>query len=724
MSLFSFLTDKNEPLVKDLARINETLKKENLALQMQGLTQAQEMAHEVQVLMAEIETLKGQLNEQAGLSSEKINETEAESELLLLQLHQTQEELETVFVKQQETQRALQEKIVQQERLTKEHAVKLETISKEKAGLIAEREQQTRLVSERQAKIESLSRQVDTDVKATNEENELLLLQLHQVQEELETVFLKEQAIQSALQEKIAQQETLSKEHADKLGAIAQEKANLIVERDQHVKLANERQTKLEQLNSQLSTQAKEYSAKFEFLTKENSSLMVTRDEQICSIATLEKEKLDLAADRDEQSRLANELQTKLDTLDRQVETQVKVAQQENELLLLQLHQVQEELEHYFLEHQKLQRDNETYISRWQRLEDRLPNYLDYLSIVPVSVDTVSEIPRVEWRATDITMGGVLVPEFNFATFLDDGSPGIEILGVTDEQGQLLPVRLTPRGLVKPEAGEDIIQFRSMSTLHWRQINIAANVIQHFFKDPQKAIGGQKMPEFFDLVFWRQASMPLVADIGSLPPVFRFNNVKLKRELINPDYEHLWLVFHEAVYGNYHWPKLELRLGAANIQPGGFSRYPKLEIPRIDGKLAPFDSWFEEAFDDFGGKLELRFDLNRQIFDINVWLQLSSVDQAMMLSLIGALNIALKRMEQDKVAISRSWDSWTGLASGVVDVVRRTLIASNAAAKAVTDSSIEIEQPEAETTEVSVQNHSIHKPLQPQRRAKKNRRKR
>ncbi len=593
MSLFSFLADKTGHSFKDLVRINDELRNENLALQKQGLSQAQDMAQEIQALMDEVQSLKQQLDQQAETANSKINETESESELLLLQLHQVQEELETVFLKEQETQRALQDKIVQQEALAKEHSVKLEAIAKEKAALIAERDKQVKLANEGQAKLEALS--------------------------------------------------------------------------------------------------------------KENSSLITACDEQ---------------------ARLANERQLKIDTIHRQVESQVKDAQEENELLLLQLHQVQEELEHYFLEHQKLQRDNEIYISRWQRLEDRLPNYLDYLSIVPVSVDTVSEIPSVEWRATDITMGGVLVPEFNFATFLDDGNPGIEILGATDERGQLLPVKLTPRNLVKPNAGEDIIQFRTMSALHWRQINIAVNVIQHFFKDPQKAIAGQKMPEFFDLVFWRQASMPLVADIGSLPPVFRFNNVKLKRELINPDYEHLWLVFHEAVYGNYHWPKLELRLGAANIQPGGFSRYPKLEIPRIDGKLAPFDSWFEEAFDDFGGKLELRFDLNRQIFDINVWLQLSSTDQAMMLSLIGALNIALKRMEQDKVAISRSWDSWTGLASGVVDVVRRTLIASNAAAKAVTDTSIEIEQPEAETTEVSVPSHSIHTPVQPQRRAKKNRRKR
>ena len=716
MSLFSFLTDKNEQAFKDLVRTNEELRNENLSLQKLGLSQAQEMAAELQSLMDEVESLKQQLAQQTETANNKINETESEAELLLLQLHQVQEELETVFLKEQETQRVLQEKIAQQEALNKEHNAKLEAIGKEKVSLIAERDKQLSLANERQSKIEELSRKLDSEIKTTNEENQLLLVQLHQVQEELETVFLKEQETQRVLQEKIAQQEALNKEHNAKLEAIDKEKASLIAERDKQLSLANERQSKIEELSRKLDSEIKATNQEKQL----NSQLAAQAKEQASKIKALEQEKLDLIAAKDEQSRLVNQLQLKLDAVNRQIETQVKDAQEENELLLLQLHQVQEELEHYFLEHQKLQRENETYISRWQRLEDRLPNYLDYLSIVPVSVDTVSDIPSVEWRATDITIGGVLVPEFNFVTFLDDGNPGIELLGSTDEQGQLSPVRLTPRNLVKPDATEEILQFRTMSTLHWRQINIASHVIQHFFKDPQKALAGQKMPEFFDLVFWRQVSMPLIADIGALPPIFRFNQVKLKRELINPDYEHLWLVFHDAVYGSYHWPKLELRLGAANIQPGGFSRYPKLEIPRVDGKIAPFASWFEEAFDDFGGKLELRFDLNRQIFDVNVWTQLTPVDQAMMVSLIGSLNIALKQMQKDKVAISRAWDSWLGLASGIAEVLRRTLAASNVAKPDPAAETV-ASQPTASTAEPVA---TVQKPMPSSRRAKKNRRKR
>jgi hypothetical protein len=77
-------------------------------------------------------------------------------------------------------------------------------------------------------------------------------------------------------------------------------------------------------------------------------------------------------------------------------------------------------------------------------------------------------------------------------------------------------------------------------------------------------------------------------------------------------------------------------------------------------------------------------------------------------------------MEQDKVAISRSWDSWTGLASGIVDVMRRTMAASNAAK---TKADVETVVPE-QTPSTIEQIVPEQKPIQPQRRAKKNRRKR
>jgi hypothetical protein len=122
-----------------------------------------------------------------------------------------------------------------------------------------------------------------------------------------------------------------------------------------------------------------------------------------------------------------------------------------------------------------------------------------------------------------------------------------------------------------------------MSLKDWQSLSTAIKAIEQFFKSPKRASRDQKLPDFFDIIFWRQSLSPLVADFKSLPAVFRFDEIKLKREQVNPDYEHLWLEFNGALYGQSHWSNLELRFASAIVQPGGFSRHPKVEIPKING---------------------------------------------------------------------------------------------------------------------------------------------
>jgi hypothetical protein len=408
-----------------------------------------------------------------------------------------------------------------------------------------------------------------------------------------------------------------------------------------------------------------------EKINLEKQNLIQEKHQLNQSIAGLDQEKISLIQQRDEQTKLASERQTKIDSMAKLIDGQLKEVQEENELLLLQLHQVQEELEHHFLEHQKLQRENETYQGRWKRLEEREPQYLDYESILPITVDTVSAKPRLDWRATNITMAGHVAETFLFTTFLEDGMPGIEI---TEVEGSLAkPVRLIPRALVKPNASEALAQYRNMSLKDWQSLSTAIKSIEQFFKSPKRASRDQKLPDFFDIIFWRQSLSPLVADFKSLPAVFRFDEVKLKREQVNPDYEHLWLEFTGALYGQRHWSNLELRFAAANVQPGGFSRHPKVEIPKINGSASPFETWFEESRDDFGPKMELRFDLNKQFFDLDVWSRVSSEDRAMLISMMGSIPYMLKTMENNGVKISRPWEDWNLLASGMVEILRRII---------------------------------------------------
>ncbi|MCG5510663.1 hypothetical protein [Ectothiorhodospira lacustris] len=94
----------------------------------------------------------------------QLSELKQENELLLAQLHQVQEELEATFLKHQESEKALQQ--------AKQAAAK---ITHEPGQASAPQQKAEKALEESQ------------------QENELLLLQLHQVQEELENYFLQHQ---------------------------------------------------------------------------------------------------------------------------------------------------------------------------------------------------------------------------------------------------------------------------------------------------------------------------------------------------------------------------------------------------------------------------------------------------------------------------------------------------------------------------------------------------
>jgi hypothetical protein len=175
----------------------------------------------------------------------------------------------------------------------------------------------------------------------------------------------------------------------------------------------------------------------------------------------------------------------------------------------------------------------------------------------------------------------------------------------------------------------------------------------------------------------------LVAQIKVLPPVFRCSQVRLKRELINPDYEHLWLELSDVSLGARGLKKLEVRLGASLVQADGFSQHPKFEFPLIDGKHKPFKSWFAESSDEHGSKLELRFALDTQRFDLAVFSKLDEADKLFVLRLMQSMPGLLQQLQAQQVAIHRPWAAWVGLSQAALNVIDG-LIATSAKNKTAT----------------------------------------
>ncbi len=186
---------------------------------------------------------------------------------------------------------------------------------------LAERDEQASLAEDRQstlvqftAQLEDVrcslnSKQSETNARQTQanelqQVNELLLLQWYQVQEELEHYILKYNELNDSVKLELDEAGLQIKGLNVQLETSDVEKVTLLESMDQLAKLAEDRQLTLEQLT-----------AKFEVLRG----------------ALISK-------------------QSEIDAL----QAQATELQQENELLLFQLHQVQEELEQYFLQYQKL----------------------------------------------------------------------------------------------------------------------------------------------------------------------------------------------------------------------------------------------------------------------------------------------------------------------------------------------------------------------------------
>ena len=343
----------------------------------------------------------------------------------------------------------------------------------------------------------------------------------------------------------------------------------------------------------------------------------------------------------------------------------IKDMSSEKDLLLMQLHQLQEDSAQYFAETERLQQINKALSAKQSRLIERMPNYVDFGGLSIVSADASSDIPQVVWKVTDFSKANVVLSEFYFSTTMQDGLPGIALLDSPNQpidQNTLFIPGIITKSVPQVEI------FRNFNALEWQQIYGAITVLEQLIisKTPNTVVNLNGV-ENFDLSFWRNSFQNLIVDIRKLPPVMRYNQIKLKREVQNPDYEHLWIEFYGVEFGDFQKPKLELRIGASLIEANGFSKYPKFELPLIDGKHKPLESWFAESRDDYGEKFELRFSLEKQVFDVGTWQKLAEADRRVLQALLFSLPAALTKLANNKISIIRPWGVW-------IDFVKASLI--------------------------------------------------
>jgi hypothetical protein len=422
------------------------------------------------------------------------------------------------------------------------------------------------------------------------------------------------------------------------------------------------------------------------------------RDEKpqviVSSVSIQELEQLRQAQSAlSEQQKRAQELNTQLDDARTQLEQstsqlkdtqeQLKDTQEEAELLLAQLHQVQEELENYFLKYQDSKQELEVADMRWKRMLQRVPDYFDIESVEVQRVEGVGT-ETLRWHLKGLEAAGRKLPELELTSFILDGIAGLEIprrMGDHKVIQRWPAVAASDDALVIAWMGDAQADDKLTETLRqlgrsdWDLIQVIIAALITALNTPAML----KRGEGVILDHTPQALSNLQSKLSQMPSVFRFDELTLMREQVNHDYEHLWLNFRHVAIGTKRLLDFDFRISCANLRPKVFGQYPKLEFPETSGRAA-FAEWFDESYDDFGPKLELRFALPESM-DMQVWERLSASDREFLEALVQQIPAFLSELEASGVKLKRGWEDWQQLVREVGRILK--LGSDNILSKAV-----------------------------------------
>jgi hypothetical protein len=350
---------------------------------------------------------------------------------------------------------------------------------------------------------------------------------------------------------------------------------------------------------------------------------------------------------------------------------------QENNLLLMQLKILKEDLKNAFgerAEHLKIEAGLENRLSRIQGL---LPDTFEHGLLEIMDVVNSGDSQTITCRYTDFKVKDLSDSEFIFQLVSSSEGVGIWIDPEPGASQFFYPKR------VSQEQQRNL--YFSYTAHHWNRALAAISGCLHYFQSRPKYFA---IPKKLDADKWLGLISKLAEQVASLPVMPRFDAITLKRQQANADYEYIWFEINNLTYEAFSCPKFEIRFSASLVKADGFSRFPKIEIPLVDGIHKPFASWYAESADDLGDKFEIRFALDNNSFDLKVWNQLSSEDKSILTLLILYFPQILVRLSLDTELIGRQWADWLMLANQTSDVFKTFLTGKSQFAAALKEDGI------------------------------------
>lgn len=356
-------------------------------------------------------------------------------------------------------------------------------------------------------------------------------------------------------------------------------------------------------------------------------------------------------------------------------------SREEADLLLRQLHKVQEELESYYLEYRAEKKRADTIESKWEKMLNKHPYYIDCDNII---CQNSSDNQGLFWSLENIEIFNRSIDFLQLETllwqdkiifrFVEKQDKDLPLLvwnpNSKDNQNnnEFIVCPLIVNDAIQQLATTDIILLKNLSVLFFQQLQnnkdgiIVSNPNINLFINMFRQI-----PDFLDNV---------------LPKTLRFDELYIKDYEELGEYENLTFHLTNISFANKLYKNFEFRLACANIQDNQFGTDPKLEFPEEFGKII-LENWFAESEDNYGSKLELRFAIPNAM-DINVWDKLSQNDKNFIANLVNLLPYRIGQLSKtdmtdnlvEEKMFSRNYNDWINLANTIKNILNTQLAAN------------------------------------------------
>ena len=389
------------------------------------------------------------------------------------------------------------------------------------------------------------------------------------------------------------------------------------------------------------------------------------------SILALEAQLAEMIDQRDTRAAQVAELQAQLvkanDERDRLVADRQALAD-ENELGLLQLHQMQEELDYHFTRAQDLEERIREMESAPRRRGACHSAAVSWSSLVATAVKEQDGGREITLTAAEIRQGERRWPSLTFKLAERDNQPALEFR--PDPGGAGVDYVHWPEGMrdkfgpylvIGPKA--DLLA--RLSSSDWYLVRgVASALVDEFARgliQPGGVVAANELKTGYPV------ACRLATRLNRMPHRLRFDAVALREEWKLEGYVHLWFEFRNLSFGDDCRPRYEFKLAVnGSACDGLFGNTAHIEFRTLSGGEPPLFAWPPPTTDDFGPKFQIKIDLKTHQIDRPTWSGwLLPADSDFVNALMVDLPDIIHALAALRCPISRPWEDWAAIAAAI-----------------------------------------------------------